>query len=330
MRQRADRIRPNRRGFLLGACSSVASAWLTRLAAAEAGAQPVRISYPTSGSAGTIWRPLIIRHGTNGLNLNWVGANPGQGQIQLAAGTLDVAFYGAIGLAQTVSHGGDFVLFGPALNNHGRWIVRGDSSFRSPRDLVGKRIATQSESSETFLQARMASLTHGLDLKRDFQIVFGPSTANVALFERGDVDAVIALEPTATRLVGRGARQIASVGDIWREGTGDDTPLFLVGFAAKREWIAANRGTVTGIVDLFRDIYEDVRRRPAVLAELHAEMGIPGGEAEAITLLPRRLAEIYSAEWGPSVFANIDRQIDFAVKTGILKGPPARALYQAV
>jgi len=170
----------------------------------------MRISYPTSGSAGTIWRPLITRHGTNGLNLNWVGANPEQGQVQLAAGTLDVAFYGAIGLAQTVSHGGDLVLFGPALNNHGRWIVRGDSSFRSPRDLVGKRIATQGESSETFLQARMASLTHGLDLKRDFQIVFGPLAANVALFERGDVDAVIGLEPTATRLVGRGARQIAS------------------------------------------------------------------------------------------------------------------------
>jgi hypothetical protein len=85
---------------------------------------------------------------------------------------------------------------------------------------------------------------------------------------------------------------------------------------------------VAGIVDLFRDVYEDVRRRPALLAELHAEMGIPGGEAEAIALLPRRLADIYSAEWGPSVFANIDRQIDFAVKTGILKAPPERSLYQ--
>jgi ABC-type nitrate/sulfonate/bicarbonate transport system substrate-binding protein len=224
------------------ACSSaVVSGSLMRCGAAEAAAEAVRISYPTSGSAGTIWRSLIARHGTNGLNLNWIGANPGQGQIQLAAGTLDVAFYGAIGLAQTVSHGSDLVLFGPALNNHGRWIVRDDSPFRSPRDLIGKRIATQSESSETFLQARMASLTQGLDLKRDFQIFFGPPTANVALFERGDVDAVIALEPTATRLVGRGARQIASVGDIWREGTGDDTPLFLVGFAAKRDFIAANR-----------------------------------------------------------------------------------------
>jgi ABC-type nitrate/sulfonate/bicarbonate transport system substrate-binding protein len=301
-----------------------------RCGAAEAAAEPVRISYPTSGSAGTIWRPLIARHGTNGLNLNWVGANPGQGQTQLAAGTLDVAFYGAIGLAQTVSHGSDLVLFGPALNNHGRWIVRGDSPFRSPRDLIGKRIATQSESSETFLQARMASLTQGLDLKRDFQIVFGPPTANVALFERGDVDAVIALEPTATRLVGRGGRQIASVGDIWREGTGDDTPLFLVGFAAKRDWIAANRPTVKGIVDLFRDIYDEVHHRPASLAELHAEMGIPGGEAEAIALLPQRLRDIYSADWGPPVFANIDRQINFAVKTGILKAPPARPLYQAV
>jgi ABC-type nitrate/sulfonate/bicarbonate transport system substrate-binding protein len=330
MRQRAYRDQLDRRSFLVRGSSAVVSGSLMRCGAAEAAAEAVRISYPTSGSAGTIWRSLIARHGTNGLNLNWIGANPGQGQIQLAAGTLDVAFYGAIGLAQTVSQGSDLILFGPALNNHGRWIVRDDSPFRSPRDLIGKRIATQSESSETFLQARMASLTQGLDLKRDFQIFFGPPTANVALFERGDVDAVIALEPTATRLVGRGARQIASVGDIWREGTGDDTPLFLVGFAAKRDFIAANRRTVAAIVDLFRDIYDEVLRHPARLAELHTEMGIPGTEAEAIALLPQRLRDIYSADWGPPVFANIDRQIDFAVKTGILKAPPERPLYQAV
>lgn len=88
----------------------------------------------------------------------------------LAAGTVDVAFYGVLGIAQVLAHGADLVLFGPALNNHGRWIVRWNSQYRSPRDLIGKRIATQAETSETFLQARMAAATIGIDLKRDCEI----------------------------------------------------------------------------------------------------------------------------------------------------------------
>ena len=45
-------------------------------------------------------------------------------------------------------------------------------------------------------------------------MVFGLPIMNVALFERGD-DAVITIEPTATRLIARRARD-ARVGDMWR------------------------------------------------------------------------------------------------------------------
>jgi NitT/TauT family transport system substrate-binding protein len=290
----------------------------------------VRIAIPTAGSAGTIWRPLIEQRGAAGLNLEWVGAAPGQGQIQLVAGTVDIALYGTIGIAQIIARGADLVIFGPALNNHGRWIVRGDSPYRTPRDLIGKRIATQAESSETYLQARMAAATVGIDIKRDFDIIFGPPTANVALFERGDVDGVIALEPTATRLVGRGARQIARVGDMWREGSGDDTPLFLVGPAAKREWLDANRETASKLVRLLEEIHRDIHQHPEKLSGLHGAMGIPASEGQAISLLPARTPEIYSTDWGPAVFANIDRQVDFALKTGILAGRPSAPFYQAV
>jgi NitT/TauT family transport system substrate-binding protein len=292
--------------------------------------QAIRITTPTPGSAGTIWRPLIEQRGSGGLNLEWVSGAPGQGQVLLAAGTVDVAFYGVLGIAQVLAHGTDLVLFGPALNNHGRWIVRGDSTFRTPRDLVGKRIATQAETSETFLQARMAAATIGIDLKRDCEIFFGPPTANVALFERGDVDAVIALEPTATRLVGGGARQIARVGDMWREGTGDHTPLFLVGFAARRDWITANTTAAKTIVGLISDIHQQVHAHPEELTKLHDVLDIPATESAAVSLIPERLPDIYSSDWGAPVFANIDEQIKFGVKTGVLRAVPDRPVYLTV
>ncbi len=103
--------------------------------------------------------------------------------------------------------GSDITLFGPALNNHGRIIVKADSPFHKPADLIGKKIATQPKTTETYQQARVALSLLGIDLDRDFETFFGPPTVSLALFDRGDVDAVIIIEPTATRAVGSGARR---------------------------------------------------------------------------------------------------------------------------
>jgi ABC-type nitrate/sulfonate/bicarbonate transport system substrate-binding protein len=317
----------SRRHFLAASTRTLVGLATTQSALAAPAPQVVRMTTPTPGSAGTIWRPLIEQRGAGGLNVEWVSGAPGQGQVLLAAGTVDVAFYGVIGIAQVIAHGADLVIFGPALNNHGRWIVRGDAPYHSPHDLIGKRIATQAENSETFLQARMAAATIGIDLKRDCELFFGPPTANVALFERGDVDALIALEPIATRLIGGGARQIAQVGDMWRQGTGDGTPLFLVGLAARRDWFDANRATAKTLVTMIGDIHRDLKDEPDRFSALHDALGIPASETAAIALLPKRLPEIYSTDWGEPVFADIDRQIEFAVKTSLLKGPPERPVY---
>jgi NitT/TauT family transport system substrate-binding protein len=324
---RTEAARVTRRRFLTSSTQALAAMTADRSAFAAPAPQAVRMTTPTPGSAGTIWRPLIEQRGAGGLNVDWVSGAPGQGQVLLAARTVDVAFYGVIGIAQVIAHGADLVIFGPALNNHGRWIVRGDAPYRSPHDLIGKRIATQAETSETFLQARMAAATIGIDLKRDCELFFGPPTANVALFERGDVDALIALEPTATRLVGGGARQIAQVGDMWRQGTGDETPLFLIGRAARRDWFDANRAVANTLVTMIGDIHRDLKDHPDRFSTLHDALGIPASETAAIALLPKRLPEIYSTDWGKPVFADIDRQIEFAVKTGLLKARPERPVY---
>jgi ABC-type nitrate/sulfonate/bicarbonate transport system substrate-binding protein len=317
----------SRRRFLTNAAGGAAIAAAASVSRRAFASDVIRLTTPTPGSAGTIWRPLIEQRGSGGLNLEWVSAAPGQGQIQLSAGTVDVAFYGGVGIAQSVVHGLDLAIFGPALNNHGRWIVRGNSPYRSPHDLIGKKIATQPESSETFLQARMAAATVGIDLKNDCQLFLGPPTANVALFDRGDVDAVIALEPTATRLVGAGARQIVTVGDMWRAGTGDATPLFLVGLAARRDWLNANRAAAQTLVGLMADIHRDLKAHPDKFAALHEALAIPASEPAAIALLPKRLPDIYANEWDQPVFADIDRQIKYAVKTGILRTAPGHSVY---
>jgi ABC-type nitrate/sulfonate/bicarbonate transport system substrate-binding protein len=324
----------SRRSLIGGAAAGVAAGISgLRSIRADAADRPIRITATTPGSAGSVWRPSIAKLGpqaTEGLQLEWIGSNPGQAQVQLAAGALDVSVFGAVGLATLVNRGSDIVLFGPALNNHGRWIVRGDSPYRKPSDLIGKRIATQPETTETYQQARVAASLIGIDLKRDVEVIFGPPTANLALFDRGDVDAVILLEPTATRLIGAGAREIARVGDMWREATGEPGDPFLVGLAAQRSWLESNRVLGSRIARLFAAANGALRRNPQLFVEFHSEIGIKDNEKAAIDLLPSRLADVYPVNWDASVWKVIDRQLDVAIRVGVLDKKPARPIYDAV
>jgi NitT/TauT family transport system substrate-binding protein len=150
----------------------------------------------------------------------------------------------------------------------------------------------------------------------------------MALFERGDVDGLIMIEPTATRLVARGAREIAAVSDMWHAALGADLPPFLVGLTAQRPWINAHRDEAAKLAALFATINGEIHKRPEVLAELHEFIGVPASERAAIELLPKRLVDIYPKDWGRPVFAAIDKQVALAVQVGVLPAAPQRPLYE--
>lgn len=323
---------PTRRTALGFMAAGIANSAVIGKAIAEAKPR-VRITLSTPGSAGSIWRAAISRLDSallSGVDLQWVPGNPGQMQVQLAAGALDVGVFGAIGLATVAERGSDIVLFGPALNNHGRIIVRADSPYQKPSDLIGKRIATQPQTTETYQQARVALSQIGINLDRDFEVIFGPPTANLALFDRGDVEAMIVVEPTATRAIGSGARELARIADIWKQANGDATPPFLVGLAAKRGWVGSNRELATSIARIFSAANRSLHDHPYLFIEYHEEMGLRSNETAAIALLPSRLADVYPWTWSRTVWQAIDRQVEIAEKLGILKTAPKRPLYDGV
>jgi ABC-type nitrate/sulfonate/bicarbonate transport system substrate-binding protein len=323
---------PTRRALLAGAAGFAVSPLV--FSPAVSAAKPlVNITLSTPGSAGSIWRAAMSTLDpslSSEFDINWVAGDPGQMQVQLAAGSLDVGVFGAIGLALLARKGSDITLFGPALNNHGRIIVKADSPFRKPADLVGKKIATQPKTTETYQQARVALSLLGIDMDRDFEIIFGPPTANLALFDRGDVDAVIVVEPTATRAIGSGARELARIGDIWSQASGVGAAPFLVGLAAKRTWLTSNRQIATSVARLFAAANGALRDDPKLFGEHAAEMGLRPRETAAINLLPGRLADVYPTEWDQGVWTAIDRQIEVAVKLRLLDAAPGRPLYDGV
>jgi ABC-type nitrate/sulfonate/bicarbonate transport system substrate-binding protein len=319
----------SRRSLLTGAAAGLA---LPSVCRARAAVQTVRIADTATGNAGALQARLIDAMPASlkeGLNIEWVTGNPGQMQVQLISGTLDVAFSGAIGTVDLNARGADLVLFGPGTNLHIRWIVRGDSPYFAPRDLIGKRIATQAEGSEQYKLSRVISARSGIDLKRDVEVIFGPATANLALFERGDVEGVLLPEPTATRLVARGARQIAHLGELWQKANNTDIPTFLVGLAARRRWVEDNRDAATQIARLFTLANRSIHNQPTLLIDHAAELGVPKAEVEAIRLLPERMADAYTTGWNKPLLDLIDRQTALAVEAGVLPHLPDKSFLVA-
>jgi NitT/TauT family transport system substrate-binding protein len=320
----------NRRESLKLLAGTAAAGILPRARASAA--TPVRITLPSPGSAGSVWRPLVSRLGLAeelGLDLDWIVADPGKMQTQLTAGALDVGVYGAVGLSTIVNKGSDIVLFGPALDNNTRWVVRGDSPYGTARDLAGKTVASTAETSETYQQAKIAASLAGLDFA-DLKVIYGSPLANLALFERGDVEAILTLEPTATRLVSRGARDLARVAEMWEQGTGLEGAPILVGLAARRSWLDANKETAAKVSALFVRVNGAIRANPKLLAEVASEIGIKPDETEALALLPQRARDSYATAWNEEVFKVIDKQIDVAAKLGLLKQVPATRIYEQV
>ncbi|WP_181783350.1 ABC transporter substrate-binding protein, partial [Pseudonocardia pini] len=286
-----------------------------------------RVEDSQAGTAGAVIRPISEQNGLVGnLDLSYVaGTGPGDVQNKLLSGALDVASMGPLGAVVAGEAGADVVLFSTSLNNHVRWLVPENSPYRTVADLRGKKIATPPNNSDAFRSTQLALAVNGSDFTADHQLFPGAVLAGLALFDRGDVDAIVTIEPNATRLVGKGARQLATVGELWAQGTGEDpNALFLNGQGATRAWVDGNRETAAALATLRLKAHEVIQERPQVLADLADAYGIPADEKAAIELLPSRMRDVYPVVWGESVFANLRRQTEVAQQVGLVKAQPAQ------
>ncbi|WP_226357927.1 ABC transporter substrate-binding protein [Pseudonocardia sp. ICBG601] len=315
------------RAVLLGAAGLAATPLLAACGGAAGGRAGARVEDSGAGTASSVIRPIAEQNGLlEGLDLSYVsGTGPGDVQNKLLSGALDVASFGPLGAVVAAEAGSDVVLFSPNLTNHVRWLVPENSPYRTPADLRGKRVATPPNNSDAFRSTQLAAAVNGTDLNAEYELFPGAVLAGLALFDRGDVDAIVTIEPNATRLVGRGARQIATVGEQWAQGTGEDpASLILNGQGTVRAFLDRDPVAARAVADLRVRAHEIIRERPAVLTDLHEVYGIPATERAAIALLPERMRDVYPVEWGAPAFANLQRQVEVARQVGLVKAVPAQ------
>lgn len=212
-----------------------------------------------------------------GLNLNLVKFTSGPAQFAaIAGGQIDLAWggMGAFLLAKANGQNLNFFAVFMDYNPLEGVVVPGGSPAKTIKDLAGKKVALV-QGSDAHYGMLKALRKNGMD-KNALQILGMAPPQQVAALESKDVDAIFSWEPFLTPLTQKGARV------IFRNNELSPGPAFL-GWAGKREWLAANQDVVVKILKGWNMGLKKMRENPQLAIQYSKEWaGMNDAQAQAI------------------------------------------------
>lgn len=137
-------------------------------------------------------------------------------------------------------------------------MVRKDSPVKEPKDLAGKKIATNTKNSITDLLARSAMETAGVDIKNVQWLEF-PFPDMGAKLASGDVDAAVILEPYVTL-----AERNTGAVPILDTSSGPTKDFPISGYTATADFVKNNPKTTEAVRRALVRASEAARDRPTV------------------------------------------------------------------
>ncbi|MBI5863492.1 MAG: ABC transporter substrate-binding protein [Planctomycetes bacterium] len=186
--------------------------------------------------------------------------NAGPSLIEaLFAGELDIGYVGpgpAINACEK-SHGtGVRIIAGAAANGVGV-VARRDAGIKTLQDLRGKRIATPQLGNTQDISARHY-LTSQLGEKNISNVLPIPNAEQLALLQRGEIDAAWAPEPWASRLIlEAGGVLVAEEKDLWEGGR-----FTLALIVASPEFLAKHPDTIRRVLEVHKKWTKRLRTEP--------------------------------------------------------------------
>jgi ABC-type nitrate/sulfonate/bicarbonate transport system substrate-binding protein len=230
--------------------------------------------------------------------------NPQAVSVQLSQKAIDLGFVGWTFAMILQSRGYDVVnIYSFALNNN-VVIVKKDSPIRNLSDLRGRRIGLYGGPAglSTATLKIICKKYYNLDLERDAKVHYGSPIAQVGLFEKGDLDAVLSLDPIATRTISKGnCRVIARIDKEWQKYR--KHPALLVSMVSNRDFVNANENSIKGFIRAFKESIGILDQNDAIWKDLAGAVRIT--DPKTVAALRESLHGVYTDAWNPSVIAEI-------------------------
>ena len=141
-----------------------------------------------------------------GSKIEWRSFNAGPSAMEaLLAGAVDLTYVGPSPVinAHVRTKGNEIRILAPVARGGNALVVRKGLGLKTPKDFIGKRLATPQLGNTQDIDARVWLRDGGLKVTvngGDAQIIPAQNAELVLLFSRGDVDAAWTVEPWVTRL----------------------------------------------------------------------------------------------------------------------------------
>lgn len=235
----------------------------------------------------------------------------------LQTNDFDVAFGGWISIALMRDKGFKFTNVYSMISFTNEIMVKNDSPVKSIADLKGKRIGLFGgpTAATSWLFRVLAVKRFGFDPVKEAKLHYGAPPLLVGMLDRGDLDAILILDPFITQSLETGNyRSVASVGDLWRETTGQ-SPM-LVAVTVYEPWAKANPDVVRRFVAAFKEAMVYLKEHPAAWAPVAKQMGIKTDKG--VRLLYERTAPAFITTFDQKL---IDDQLAYAAEIIKAFGP---------
>src|SRR5713101_9675459 len=237
-------MRRSRAIRMLVHCAVVVAVVAPRVSTAETALSPpekVVFASPAPGSAVGLLSEVIKENRLderNGLLLDVKYFDPAATEQAVVLRRVDAGIFPVVSAARVNLIGEKIRLFAPALINHNSVVLQKGSTATRLVDLKGKRIGTLDRISMTYTSLATIAKMQGLDLEKDFKLTLSPPPVLMALFSRGELDALVIFEPLVSRLTSQGYREMMRLDAFWREQTGE--PMVALAIGAHQDWIASH------------------------------------------------------------------------------------------
>jgi NitT/TauT family transport system substrate-binding protein len=313
----------NRRHFLLSAAGTAAGLTACRKKP-RSGKPIVRFGhFPNITHVQGLVAHALSRQGKGwfeerlGMEVQWFTYNAGPSATEaIFARSLDVTYIGPSpalnGYAK--SKGKEIRVLAGAANGGTALVVRPQSNINTPADFRGKRIATPQLGNTQDVQARAWLANQGFNITQrggDVNIIPTQNADQLALFAKGDVDAVWTAEPWAARL------ELEAGGKVFLEDK-DTNVTLLVSSAA---FIKETPELAKKLLAAHKELTEWIQQHPAearvlIKSELKA---ITTAEPKDAVLDKALARVVISNEISRS---SLDTMVSSAQKAGFLKDIP--------
>lgn len=149
------------------------------------------------------------------------------------------------------------------------YLVTKDKPVQTFRELQGQELYLPFEGSPIEEITRFFAAREGLDLKKDFKVLYAPFPSVLELLKQGKVAAVALPEPSVTLAITQGNGQLAfGYKDKWDALTGGTTGYPQVGTFVKKSWAETHREVLQRLDEELAKALQLVKADPQKAVEL--------------------------------------------------------------